>query len=281
VSRFTADLFDRVADGYDEEVPFFAELGERLVSWAAPLPGARVLDLGAGRGAITRALVAADGCGSITAGDISPRMVQLVSELDLPGVQTGVLDAQRLALPDAAFDMVFAGFVLSVVPDAGAAFAEVARVLRLGGELVVSVPGPSADGGWWERYGRIVAEFAARVPAGTAPGMETPPDPWDDVLERVGLQVVDTTRVELDLPLDGPEGHWRWLLSHGNRWLYDALDEADRAEFRRRVLRSLTDHHPAGGTRLIAGAEFVRMVRTRGRGAGVRPAPSDTPPPGP
>ena len=50
-------------------------------------------------------------------------------------------------------------------------------------------------------------------------------------------------------------------MSHGNRWLYDALDEVDRREFEQRVLRSLREHHPAQGMRLIAGAEFYKMTK--------------------
>lgn len=267
MTGFAADLFDRLAEGYDQEVPFFAAMGERLVSWARPIAGARVLDLGAGRGAITRALLDTGAAAEIVAGDVSPGMVRRLAALRLPGVRTRVLDAQALDLPDASFDVVFAGFVLSILPDPEAAIAEVARVLRPGGELVVSRPGPSADGGWWQHYGRIVAEFAARVPAGSAPGMQARPDPWDDMVERVGLPLVATTRVEVDLPLAGPEAHWRWLMSHGNRWLYDALPDADRAEFQRRVVGSLREHHPTGGTRLIAGAEFLRMARTGRHGA--------------
>jgi hypothetical protein len=81
------------------------------------------------------------------------------------------------------------------------------------------------------------------------------------VLERLGLRSAEHTAVEIDLPIEGPAAHWEWLQMHGNRWLYDALPESDCAEFRRRVLGSLHDHHPAGGTRLIAGAGFERLVR--------------------
>jgi hypothetical protein len=48
---------------------------------------------------------------------------------------------------------------------------------------------------------------------------------------------------------------------HGNQWLYDLFSEADREEFRRRVLDSLVNHHPAHGKRLIAGAVFERLER--------------------
>jgi len=51
-----AERFDALAPIYDQVVPFFGLLGERLVHWAAPTPGQRVLDLGAGRGAVSSAL---------------------------------------------------------------------------------------------------------------------------------------------------------------------------------------------------------------------------------
>jgi ubiquinone/menaquinone biosynthesis C-methylase UbiE len=275
-----AELFDRIADGYDEDVPFYATLGRLLVSWAEPAADARVLDIGAGRGAITRALVEARGStGSIVAGDISPKMVQQLAALQLPGVQTRLLDALALDLPDASFDVVFAGFVLTAIPDPAPAIAELARVLRPGGELLLSAPGPCPADGWWQRYGEIVDEFAPRLagslspvtesaPATAETAVQAPSDPAhnhhesaDQLLERVGLRSADHTLAEVDLPIAGPETYWQWLQMHGNQWLHDALSEPDRAEFRRQVLDSLHNHHPAGGKRLIAGAIFERLVR--------------------
>ncbi|MEJ3655582.1 methyltransferase domain-containing protein [Actinomycetes bacterium KLBMP 9759] len=261
MSDINADLFDRVAAGYDEAVPFFETFGRLLVAWVAPRADARVLDIGAGRGAITRA-VAERGIEQVVAGDVSPAMVERLAAL--PGVDARLLDVQALDLPDGAFDVAFAGFVFSILPQPELAAREVARVLRPGGALALSLPGPSADGGWWERYGEIVAEFAERLDEGPAAGLDPAEavTDWDGVLARAGLTVVDAHTTEVDLPLDGPYAHWAWLLSHGNRWLYDALDEDDRAQFAERVLHSLHDDHPARGTRLIAGADFLKLERT-------------------
>jgi ubiquinone/menaquinone biosynthesis C-methylase UbiE len=44
------DLFDGLAAEYDRYLPFFETFGSAL---AGPQPGQRVLDVGAGRGAIT------------------------------------------------------------------------------------------------------------------------------------------------------------------------------------------------------------------------------------
>jgi SAM-dependent methyltransferase len=278
-----AELFDRIADGYDEDVPFYATIGRMLVSWAEPAADARVLDIGAGRGAITQALVDLRGStGSIVAGDISPKMVELLAALQLPNVQVRLLDAAALDLPDASFDVVFAGFVLSAIPDPTPAVAELARVLRPGGELLVSSPGPCpAADEWWQRYGDIVFEFVDRMTdrQWLGPESEAVDDPADlsveapaepahphhhdaaELWERFGLRWMDHALVQTDIPMAGPEAYWQWLQMHGNQWIHDALSEPDRDEFRQRVIDSLRDHHPAGGTRLIAGALFERLVR--------------------
>lgn len=47
-------LFDRVAGDYDRVAPFFAAYGPGIVRVLAPPAGCRFLDLGAGRGALSR-----------------------------------------------------------------------------------------------------------------------------------------------------------------------------------------------------------------------------------
>jgi SAM-dependent methyltransferase len=274
-----AQLFDRIADGYDEDVPFYATIGRLLVQWAEPPADARVLDIGAGRGAITRALVEARGpagaAGAIVAGDISPKMLEHLSALQLPGVETRLLDVRALDLPDGSFDMVFAGFVLSSIPDPEAALTELARVLRPGGRLLLSGPGPCSVDDWWIRYGEIVDEYVASLDTAPVPEAEAAPIPADVVadpadhahqdavaeLERIGLRSAGHTHAEVDLPIDGPDAYWRWLLMHGNQWLYDLFSESDREAFRSRVLDSLRNQHPDHGKRLIAGAVFERLER--------------------
>nr|WP_198151509.1 methyltransferase domain-containing protein [Kibdelosporangium sp. MJ126-NF4] len=261
-SRGLAELFDRVAPDYDQAVPFFATFGTRLVDWAELPRGARVLDLGSGRGAVTAAAVDAVGStGSVLAADISPEMAARLRAQALPHVDVQVMDAQALDLADESFDAVLSGFLLHILPDPGTALVEIARVLKPGGLLAMSVPGPSADGGWWAAYGQIVAEFATRVAEGSSAGMTGPPDSWEACAEQAGFTYVDREHTEVALPISGPEAHWSWLLSHGNRWLHDALDETSRAEFREQVLHSLRHSHPAGGTRLIAGAELHKMIK--------------------
>lgn len=264
-----AALFDRVAADYDERVPVFATFGRCLVEWIGVPGHARVLDVGAGRGAITAAVVGAPGfAGSVLAADVSAEMVARLHTLALPQVEVRRLDAQALDLADESFDVVLSGFVLHILPDPQVALAEIARVLKPGGRFGLAVPGPSADGGWWAAYGRIVAEFTARAEHASPAGSPDASAPWEVRAEHAGLRHVDRTRVEVSLPISGPAAHWSWLMSHGNRWIYDALDDTDRAEFERRVLRSLDEDHADRGNRLIAGAELHKMSKPQRRSTG-------------
>lgn len=252
-------VFERVAPVFDKSVPFFATFGRELVDWANIREGQTVLDLGAGAGAVTIPAAASVGPdGRIVAGDFVPAMVDRLTALRLPNVEARELSAVSLDVPEESFDAVLAGFVLHIVPDRLAALREIRRVLRSDGFLVFSVPGPSDDGGWWGAYDEVVAAFAARtaVPAGSQGSSSS----WETSARAAGFSVSEHTLRQVALPVSGPEAHWEWLLTHGTRWLYDALGESDRAEFREAVVNSLRKTHPTGGTQIIAGAEFWRFA---------------------
>ena len=112
-------------------------------------PGQRVLDVGAGAGrhafeSMRRgaAVVAVDLDGRELAGAMAT-MTALAREEPLPAGATGAAgqgSLLRLPFPDHAFDRVVAAEVLEHVVDDGAAIAELARVLRPGGVLAVTVP---------------------------------------------------------------------------------------------------------------------------------------------
>jgi 2-polyprenyl-6-hydroxyphenyl methylase / 3-demethylubiquinone-9 3-methyltransferase len=72
-------------------------------------------------------------------------------------------DVTRLPFRDAAFDVVVAGEILEHVTDLPAVVAEVCRVLRVGGTLVVDTIANT----WWGRFSSITV--AERLPAGPPP----------------------------------------------------------------------------------------------------------------
>jgi phosphatidylethanolamine/phosphatidyl-N-methylethanolamine N-methyltransferase len=74
--------------------------------------------------------------------DISAPMLrkaqQRVRELGLTNVETlAVMDAAKLALPDASFDAVVAQYVITAVRDPDGTLDEFARVVKPGGEIIL------------------------------------------------------------------------------------------------------------------------------------------------
>lgn len=102
--------------------------------------GGRVLDVATGTGALlTTALKHdADAIGI----DFSPGMVRVAqerAEAIQPGVRALVMDGQQLEFAAGGFDAVFSIFGVFMFPDPAAGFAEMARVLRPGGQAIVAV----------------------------------------------------------------------------------------------------------------------------------------------
>ena len=98
-------------------------------------------DLGAGSGFVTEALLAAGL--TVFAVDSSPEMLDRLRGKFASargGRRFTALEGEagRLPLPDASVDCVFANMLLHHVEDPGAAIAEMARVLRPGGRLVLT-----------------------------------------------------------------------------------------------------------------------------------------------
>ena len=139
-------MFDAVAERYDVMNDLMSLGLHRAwkafaISIARPRPGERVLDIATGSGDLAAALgrkVLPGGEVWIT--DINRRMLErgrdrlLDAGLAVPAVQC---DGERLPFPDAYFDCVTVGFGLRNMTRKEAALAEMARVLKPGGRLVV------------------------------------------------------------------------------------------------------------------------------------------------
>jgi SAM-dependent methyltransferase len=96
--------------------------------------GGRVLDLGAGTGAVSRAAVAA-GAASVAASDLAIGMLRHDARHRPPAVAG---DAVGLPFAAGTFDAVVAAFSLNHLTDPEAGLVESARVLRRGGGLAAS-----------------------------------------------------------------------------------------------------------------------------------------------
>ena len=135
-----AAMFDEVAARYDltnTVLSFGQDRGWRsAVTQALALtPGQRVLDLAAGTATSSAALAA--GGADVVGCDFSLGMLRVGARAGHEGVELVAGDALRLPFADGAFDAVTMSFGLRNTADPDAALAELLRVTKPGGRLVV------------------------------------------------------------------------------------------------------------------------------------------------
>jgi SAM-dependent methyltransferase len=129
-----ARSFGRIAAEYDAVRPEYAPEAVARAQEALRLgPEARVVDLAAGSGTLTRALTRT--FGDVVAIEPDDHMRAVLAR-QLPGVELLVGTAEQIPLPDASADAVFIGDAFHWF-DGAKAVAELDRVLRRGGGVAL------------------------------------------------------------------------------------------------------------------------------------------------
>jgi ubiquinone/menaquinone biosynthesis C-methylase UbiE len=135
---------------YDEAPNPLVALDMRILSdRLGPLRGLRVVDVACGTG---RWMSAAYAQGAQVSGiDFCREM--LVAAAQKPGLSGGVALAQadRLPMADGSADLVLCSLAIGYFPSVTASIAEMARIARRGGRIVISDLHPDAFAAGWKR----------------------------------------------------------------------------------------------------------------------------------
>jgi SAM-dependent methyltransferase len=197
-----------------------------------------VLDVGGGAGTLAPALRSAAGPGGrVVVLDRSRGMLHRAPDR-LPRVQA---DAARLPVADAAADAVVFAFVLFLLPDARAAVAEAARVLRPGGWLLAAT--------WGQQHSTaadaVVRDELDRAGATPFPALPRSEQLTDSqprmtaLLETAGLTRVRSEQRPLDARFDPDSALALRTGSGALGWRYARLDHHARDAVRQRIAARL------------------------------------------
>jgi SAM-dependent methyltransferase len=181
---------EKMSAAYDEYlVPaVFRPYADYLAARVARYQPRVVLELAAGTGVLTRAMTDSLPEAEVTATDLNVAMVN-VGGRNVPSATWRQADATQLPFGEASVDLVACQFGVMFFPDRPAAFAEVARVLKPGGQFLFSCWGPLGT-----------HEIEATVMAAL---VEIFPDDPPTFLTRVPHGYHDAERIESDLTTAG------------------------------------------------------------------------------
>jgi SAM-dependent methyltransferase len=200
---------------------------------AGGLRGASVLDVGAGTGALCRALRVA---GAIPyAVDTSPEMLELVGEAAVVSVAA---DMCALPFADCSFDAAVSGFAISHIDAPVRALDEMRRVVRRSGRVIASVFGEAGARASKDVIDEVARDFGYHPPdwyvklkTGTEPQSNTPAL-LRGCAESAGLEDIDIADVTVDSGLATPDAitSYRTGLAHLAPFVA-SLPPPRRAEF--------------------------------------------------
>jgi SAM-dependent methyltransferase len=172
-----AEKFASVADAYERGRPEYPPAVVGAIAAELRLaPDATVLDLAAGTGKLTRALLAA-GMEVVAVEPQAPLREKLAARVGAERVREGL--AEAIPLPDASVDAVTVADAFHWF-DQAAALAEIRRVLRPSGGLAVLTTIPDWRGASWaDEIGKVMQRVRPEHP-----GFDGPP--WQDVVRGAG-----------------------------------------------------------------------------------------------
>jgi SAM-dependent methyltransferase len=244
-----ADRFASVAEEYELGRPEYPPgvVGALAAELDLP-PAARVLDLAAGTGKLSRALLA----GGLDVVAVEPQQAlreRLVAGIGPERVRDGL--AEAIPLPDGSVAAVTVADAIHWF-DHAAALAEIARVLSDGGSLAVLTTVPDWSGASWaEEVGGLLAELRPAHPHFEGP-------PWQQAVRDSG---------RFEEPRELRITWWREadaerMVAHvGSMSWIAALEEPQRAATLSRVAELIE-----GGTtpELLPAHVIIGLARLRG-----------------
>jgi SAM-dependent methyltransferase len=240
-------LFGRVAAGYDQ-VGFFHQVAQRLLALAGVRQGMRVLDVACGTGAVLiPAARLACPAGLAVGVDLAEPMAAVAArQLQRLGQGRGavaVMDAERLGLRAAWFDVVCCASAIYLLGDQAAAVRGWGELLRPGGTLAISEFG-DLDARWaWKD--ELLGRFGP--PLGPLGGGHLGSQELESLLWSAGGSTVQVQVERLDVVYADPDAWWAQQWAHGERRPLEQMNPRTLATYRAAAFTAIEACREADG----------------------------------
>jgi SAM-dependent methyltransferase len=233
-------------------------------------PGFRVLDVGCGTGPTTTELGRRVGpTGSVLGLDIAPGMLAVARERaireGLENVEFRSGDAQADDLGEGSYDAVFSQFGVMFFADPPAAFANLRRSLRPGGQIAFACWQDVFQNEWMYVPAGAVMEATGSLPTMPGPGEPGPfslsePGRVDQVLTGAGFESIHVTPSAAEVVLSEDRLDLAVHSATNVGAVVEALAQAEDPDVRAEIVaavRAALDEHVNDGQLRLASAAFI------------------------
>jgi ubiquinone/menaquinone biosynthesis C-methylase UbiE len=250
-------MFEVSDTAYDNFMGRYSErLAPKFADFAGVQPGQKVLDVGAGTGALTAELLRRGA--EVAAADPSPPFVAALGR-KFPDADTRAATAEDLPWPDESFDAALAQLVLTFMNDAPAGVAEMRRVVRPGGVVAACM---------WDRQGMDMLAAVHRTQVALASTGTTEArtayrsrDEIESLFTGAGFSDMQTELLEVEREYPAFDELWGTIADGAGpagAWV-KGLDDETRAKAREELHRQVGE--PGGAFTLHGRAWATRATR--------------------
>ena len=251
-------IFHIDEESYDDFMGRYSiRLAPLFADFVGVREGERVLDVGAGTGALTRELVARGA--TVVALEPSPEFTRALRSR-FPQIEVHEGPAEELPFADDSFDSALAQLVVAFMEDADAAMRELGRVAR---RVAICMWGVE-EVQMFAAIGRT-SRVLGSDPAEQAARRYRTPHELHDLLAGAGLANIETAELDVTASYADYEEFWRALslqVGPAGAWLH-SLDDDRRALAHEDLYRQLGS--PSGAFDLQGRAFGARAARPPAR----------------
>ena len=241
-----ATTYNAAADHFDDgPLGFWDRYGRATVERLHLRRGSVVLDVGCGSGAsaIPAAKIVGPQ-GRVIGVDLAERLLAMArgkaAAQKLQNIEFLQADMERLGYPDESFDAVVCVFAIFFVPDMVKQVRELWRMVRPGGQLVITTWGPRmfepGSAAWWSAVKQFRPDLVAAF------------NPWEriittqavrELLTESGIERADIVAEDGQQVLQSPDDWWTVVRGSGYRWTLEQMDDETANKVRDANLESL------------------------------------------